>query len=96
MKKLQNTEPCSLGHEIALRMTRTVADALCSHMRADPHHEQMAFALGHHASTADGTVIAAKEVFLPDQEDLEEQSAAGVSPTQAFLLTPAFSLNHCE
>ena len=82
MKRFRNNEPCSFGHEITLRMTRTVSNDLFTHMRKDSRHEQMAFALGRRAKTAEGTVFFVKDVILPDQDDLDEQSVAGVCPTQ--------------
>jgi molybdopterin/thiamine biosynthesis adenylyltransferase len=60
------------------------ANFLTTHMRSDPNHEQMGFALGVHERTANGTVFLVNEVILPGSDDLGEQSAGGVSPTHDF------------
>ena len=83
MKEFRN-EISSLGTEVTLRMTKTVAETLLLHMRSDSHREQMAFALARHAKTATGTLVTINEVILPDQDNLEKQTVASVCPTQDF------------
>ncbi len=85
MKSLFHNSTSGLGHETVVRMTLTTGQALFNHMRADRNREQMAFALGHHAQTPDGTMFLLRELILPDELDLAEQSVAGICPTQAFL-----------
>ncbi|MHB9081281.1 MAG: ThiF family adenylyltransferase [Pirellulaceae bacterium] len=85
MKSLFRSKRTGSGRETVVRMTRTTGQHLFDHMRADPHREQMAFALGHHTQTPDGTMFLLRELILPDEVDLAEQSVAGIRPTQAFL-----------
>ena len=84
MNSRENGEPCSYGNEIALRMSARPAGVLYQHMRSDPGVEQMAFALARPAKTAEGTIFLVRDILLPGNGDLAEQSAAGVCPTKAF------------
>ncbi|TWU20726.1 HesA/MoeB/ThiF family protein [Bythopirellula polymerisocia] len=85
MKRADNHVRTGFGHKRTLRMRRREADALCAHMRQDTRYEQMAFGLGCHIRTSQGTVFMMNELLLPGASDLAHQSAGGVTPTRELL-----------
>ena len=82
MKRIPNST--SGIKETVVRMTGTTGRLLFDHMRADRNLEQMAFGLGVSVTTANGHAFLVRELILPDQSDLAEQSVAGVCPTREF------------
>jgi len=82
MRRADNKHPSTFGREVTIRLTRRVANVLAEHLRHDPNKEQMAFALGHQASTAEGTLLLFDELVLPEADDLLEQSLVAVCPTK--------------
>lgn len=84
MRRLTKNNPSSLGHEITVRGTRCATNPLFGHLRKNPRQEQMAWALANPVRTARGTNYQIRDIFLPDKDDLEEQSAAGICPTKEF------------
>lgn len=86
MKLPPNNNSSRLTSETTVRMTAVTGRALFDHMWTNPNFERMGFGLGRHTQTADGTVILVRELILPDQSDLAEQTFAGVCPTRDFHL----------
>jgi molybdopterin/thiamine biosynthesis adenylyltransferase len=84
MRRTLNNLSSSFGREVAVRLSRSAAEVLGQHMRQDTHQEQMAFGLGYHAKTADGTVLLVKDLMLPGKADLGQQSSGGISPSRQF------------
>lgn len=85
MKRLKRNDPSSLGKETAVRMSQKTSRILSNHMQNDRRKEQMAFAFGRHATTADGTMFLVNELFLPEGGDFATQTACGLNPSQDFL-----------
>ncbi|TWU21312.1 HesA/MoeB/ThiF family protein [Bythopirellula polymerisocia] len=85
MKRALHNTPVGFGPERVLRIRQHEAEELFAHMRQDERKEQMAFGLGYHQQTAQGTIFQVNDIILPDESDLAHQSAGGVTPTREFL-----------
>jgi molybdopterin/thiamine biosynthesis adenylyltransferase len=68
----------------SVRFGRQLWEQLRSHLQQDPNVEQFAFALASQAATPGGKVLIVKDLLLPDEDDLQWQSAGGVTPTPSF------------
>ncbi len=80
-------EGSTLGRSVAIRFARGTFDVLSSHLRQDPHREQFAFCLFSRDKTSDGTTLIVRDLLLPEEGDLAEQSGGGVSPSKTFQAT---------
>jgi molybdopterin-synthase adenylyltransferase len=87
MNRLRPGQPSSFGLEVTMRIMWKNFEPLRKHMASDPSCEQMGFALADPIRTAGGTIFLLDELILPDSQDLDEQSVAGVSPSDHFQRT---------
>jgi molybdopterin/thiamine biosynthesis adenylyltransferase len=84
MKRTSEITSSAMGRSVNIRMPRQIFNTLADHLRQDPHIEQFAFILARPARTADGTILIVQDLLLPDDTDLQRQSAGDVLPTRQF------------
>ena len=84
MQRLKSTIHSTLGKTIRARFNCPAFKCLREHLAQDRHAEQFAFGLFSQAKTADGATLIVRDLFLPDEGDLSEQSGGGVAPTKEF------------
>ena len=85
MNRNQSPTLSGFGKEVILRIRQKEADQLHRHMRQVSQCEQIAFGLGVHERTANGTVFILNELLLPDSSELSNQSACSISPALEFM-----------